>query len=122
VYRDIDFAMLFTPEGRLVAAPPRAEGRYGENRTQIRAHSYMPNPSSDADYALQRVDLTWEDGGAYALLGPSGCGKTTLLNIISGLLEPSEGSILFRRRRRHAPAPTSATSPRCSSSRWCTTR
>lgn len=33
----------------------------------------------------------WEDGGAYALLGPSGCGKTTLLNIISGLLVPSEG-------------------------------
>ena len=37
----------------------------------------------------------WEDGGAYALLGPSGCGKTTLLNIISGLLTPSEGAILF---------------------------
>ncbi len=37
----------------------------------------------------------WEDGGAYALLGPSGCGKTTLLNIISGLLRPSEGRVLF---------------------------
>ena len=37
----------------------------------------------------------WNDGGAYALLGPSGCGKTTLLNIISGLLRPSEGRILF---------------------------
>jgi glycerol transport system ATP-binding protein len=35
------------------------------------------------------------DGGAYALLGPSGCGKTTLLNLISGLLKPSEGRILF---------------------------
>ena len=58
-------------------------------------HSYRPNPSADADYALQRVDLTWEDGGAYALLGPSGCGKTTLLNIISGLLQPSEGDIYF---------------------------
>jgi glycerol transport system ATP-binding protein len=58
-------------------------------------HSYRPNPSADADYALQRVDLTWEDGGAYALLGPSGCGKTTLLNIISGLLQPTEGGIFF---------------------------
>ncbi|AGY92701.1 hypothetical protein SPICUR_08900 [Spiribacter curvatus] len=37
----------------------------------------------------------WEDGGAYALLGPSGCGKTTLLNIISGLVEPSEGKVMF---------------------------
>lgn len=58
-------------------------------------HSYHPRPESDADYALQRVHLDWEDGGAYALLGPSGCGKTTLLNIISGLLRASEGSILF---------------------------
>ncbi|MCB1871112.1 MAG: ABC transporter ATP-binding protein, partial [Gammaproteobacteria bacterium] len=32
---------------------------------------------------------------AYALLGPSGCGKTTLLNVISGLLHPSEGRVLF---------------------------
>ncbi len=58
-------------------------------------HSYMPNPSSDADYALKHIDLTWADGGAYALLGPSGCGKSTLLNIISGLLSPSDGRILF---------------------------
>jgi glycerol transport system ATP-binding protein len=59
------------------------------------AHSYLPHPSGPADYALKRLDLGWEDGGAYALLGPSGCGKTTLLNIISGLVTPSEGRILF---------------------------
>ncbi|MTI44888.1 carbohydrate ABC transporter ATP-binding protein, CUT1 family (TC 3.A.1.1.-) [Roseibium hamelinense] len=58
-------------------------------------HSYMPNPSKPTDYALQQLDVDWEDGGAYALLGPSGCGKTTLLNIISGLLTPSHGEILF---------------------------
>jgi glycerol transport system ATP-binding protein len=39
--------------------------------------------------------MVWEDGGAYALLGPSGCGKTTLLNIVSGLVTPSEGKVLF---------------------------
>ncbi|MEM9602831.1 MAG: ABC transporter ATP-binding protein [Pseudomonadota bacterium] len=58
-------------------------------------HSYLPNPSAPADYALQHIDLEWADGGAYALLGPSGCGKTTLLNLISGLRTPSEGRILF---------------------------
>jgi glycerol transport system ATP-binding protein len=58
-------------------------------------HAYMANPSRDADYALREVHHSWEDGGAYALLGPSGCGKTTLLNIISGLLTPSEGKIVF---------------------------
>ena len=41
------------------------------------------------------MTLAWEDGGAYALLGPSGCGKTTLLNIVSGLLRPTRGPVLF---------------------------
>lgn len=58
-------------------------------------HSYVPNPKGPADYALKEIDVTWRDGGAYALLGPSGCGKSTLLNIISGLLAPSEGQVLF---------------------------
>ena len=59
------------------------------------AHSYKPNPQVDADYALQPLDMTFDDGGAYALLGPSGCGKSTMLNVISGLVEPSEGHVLF---------------------------
>ncbi len=58
-------------------------------------HAYMDNPQSDADYALKEVHHTFEEGTACALLGPSGCGKTTLLNIISGLLRPSEGRVLF---------------------------
>jgi len=47
------------------------------------------------DYALKPMRHVWDDGGAYALLGPSGCGKTTLLNVISGLIHPSEGQVLF---------------------------
>ncbi|TNF87025.1 MAG: ABC transporter ATP-binding protein [Gammaproteobacteria bacterium] len=58
-------------------------------------HAYPPPPGQAPVYALKEVNQVWEDGGAYALLGPSGCGKTTLLNIISGLLMPSAGSILF---------------------------
>lgn len=58
-------------------------------------HSYYPKPSKEEDWALKELDLSWDDGGAYALLGPSGCGKTTLLNIISGLLAPSHGAVLF---------------------------
>jgi len=66
-----------------------------EIRLENLRHSYMPNPQADEDFALKRLSITWQDGGAYALLGPSGCGKTTLLNLISGLLTPTEGKILF---------------------------
>ena len=58
-------------------------------------HSYHAAPARDADWALKDLDLQWEDGGAYALLGPSGCGKTTLLNIVSGLLRPTQGRVRF---------------------------
>jgi len=59
------------------------------------AHSYLPHPHDEQDFALKQMDHVWQDGGAYALLGSSGCGKTTLLNIISGLLRPSQGRVLF---------------------------
>ncbi|MCU9850008.1 ABC transporter ATP-binding protein [Defluviimonas sp. WL0024] len=59
------------------------------------AHSYLANPTSEDDYALKELNHVWNDGEAYALLGASGCGKSTLLNIISGLLKPSRGRILF---------------------------
>ena len=59
------------------------------------AHSYLPKPKSESDYALKRIHNVWDDGMACALLGPSGCGKTTLLNIISGLLTPSRGRVLY---------------------------
>ncbi len=59
------------------------------------AHQYPGASNDQASYALRPLNELWADGGAYALLGPSGCGKTTLLNIISGLLTPSEGRVLF---------------------------
>jgi glycerol transport system ATP-binding protein len=62
------------------------------------AHAYRPNPREDSDYALLPLKMSFRDGGAYALLGPSGCGKTTMLNIISGLLAPSQGSVRFNGR------------------------
>mgnify|MGYP001164210164 FL=1 len=59
------------------------------------SHSYLSKQISNEDWALRDINIDWKDGGAYALLGPSGCGKTTLLNIISGLLRPTKGEVLF---------------------------
>jgi len=45
--------------------------------------------------AVSNLCLDIAEGEFVALLGPSGCGKTTTMNMIAGLEDPSEGSILF---------------------------
>ncbi|MEM9620135.1 MAG: ABC transporter ATP-binding protein [Pseudomonadota bacterium] len=48
-----------------------------------------------AGATLEQLSLQVADGQAHALLGASGAGKTTLLNLLSGLLSPDQGRILF---------------------------
>ena len=58
----------------------------------------FPNRNKKAGGDVIAVnDFTFEipDGQLIGLLGPSGCGKSTALNLISGLLEPTEGQIFF---------------------------
>ncbi len=69
-----------------------------EIKLRALAHTYESNPQSPDDYAIREMDHVWHQGGAYALLGPSGCGKSTMLNIISGLLRPSDGDVIFDSR------------------------
>lgn len=45
--------------------------------------------------ALKQVDFAIERGELVCLLGPSGCGKSTMLNLIAGLLQPTDGDIRF---------------------------
>jgi branched-chain amino acid transport system ATP-binding protein len=46
--------------------------------------------------AVDNVDLTIQKGEIRALIGPNGSGKTTVLNLVSGVYEPTKGSILFK--------------------------
>jgi multiple sugar transport system ATP-binding protein len=47
---------------------------------------------------LNDLNLAVDDGDFLVLLGPSGCGKTTLLNLLAGLLEVSDGRIMIGER------------------------
>lgn len=45
------------------------------------------------DVVLKNINLKLERGKFYTLLGPSGCGKTTILNLIAGFTEVTEGDV-----------------------------
>ena len=45
--------------------------------------------------AVEKMNLDIEEGQLVTLLGPSGCGKTTLLRMLAGLEDPTEGDILI---------------------------
>jgi branched-chain amino acid transport system ATP-binding protein len=47
-------------------------------------------------HAVDKVDFTIGEGEVLSLIGSNGAGKTSLVNLISGLIEPDSGKILFR--------------------------
>lgn len=61
--------------------------------------------TGDPTWALWRVSLRVQDGEFVCLIGPSGCGKTTLLHLIAGFIQPSEGSVRFAGQPVIAPGP-----------------
>ena len=46
--------------------------------------------------AVNKVNFSVEEGGFFSILGSSGCGKTTLLRIIAGFQQESEGEVIIR--------------------------
>lgn len=54
---------------------------------------------SESASVLDRVSFEMERGKFYTLLGPSGCGKTTILRLIAGFTEATDGSIFFNGKK-----------------------
>jgi HlyB family type I secretion system ABC transporter len=65
-----------------------------EGRIELRKVSFKYG-GPEAPNILTDVTLNLPPGRMVALVGRSGCGKTTLIKLIAGLLEPTQGSILF---------------------------
>jgi nitrate/nitrite transport system ATP-binding protein len=58
--------------------------------------------------ALQDINLTIAQGEFVSLIGHSGCGKSTLLNLMAGLSQPAQGSLICDNREIHKPGPDRA--------------
>ncbi|MFW2438573.1 MAG: ABC transporter ATP-binding protein [Arenicellales bacterium] len=67
----------------------------------------FPTPSGPFR-ALDKVDLTIEKGEFISLIGHSGCGKSTVLNIVAGLLQATEGGVVLEGKEVNEPAPDRA--------------
>ena len=61
-----------------------------------------------ATHAIGSISFGIEEKEFVCVVGPSGCGKTTLLKCMSGLLEPSTGSVVVKGRRVSGPPPEMA--------------
>ena len=56
-------------------------------------------------HALGPLDLDLARGEFFSVVGPSGCGKTTLMDLLAGLSEPTEGTITFEGKPVHGEVP-----------------
>jgi spermidine/putrescine transport system ATP-binding protein len=62
---------------------------------QVRGATKIFGAGADTVRALDQVSVDIRENEFFTLLGPSGCGKTTLLRLIAGFEQPSEGEILL---------------------------
>ncbi len=80
----------------LAVAPPAVQLRGVSVAFQVASEGTVP--------AVDNIDLTAEPGEFLAIVGPSGCGKTTVLNMLAGLLRPTEGEVLRHGRPVTGPS------------------
>jgi branched-chain amino acid transport system ATP-binding protein len=64
--------------------------------TTVLLETHALSKSFGALVAAKDVDFRLEAGARHALIGPNGAGKTTFINLLTGVLRPSEGQILLK--------------------------
>ena len=82
--------MTATGEGAASTGESATAGATLELRDIVK---HFEKPGQGQILVLDEVDLDVEAGAFVSLLGPSGCGKTTLMNVVSGLIEPDRGTM-----------------------------
>ena len=98
----VDFRMLNIHAARLADVVLNSTEPFDEDcwsdtppHTGVEVRGVGFRYSEGEPWVLRNVNLQIAQGESIAIVGGSGCGKTTLAKIILGLLEPSEGEVLF---------------------------
>jgi NitT/TauT family transport system ATP-binding protein len=65
------------------------------SNTLIEVDNVLKRFPKDEDPVLDHISLEVAEGELVALIGPSGCGKSTVLNILAGLIKPTDGEVSF---------------------------
>ena len=78
-------------------SPPADQRSNPEVRLSVEQASYVyaPNPSQAPLFTLEALSFQAKPGEIVAILGPNASGKSTLLNLISGALEPLSGRVFL---------------------------
>jgi iron complex transport system ATP-binding protein len=69
------------------------------------SYAYLPNPSQAPSFTLEALSFQAKPGEIVAILGPNASGKSTLLQLISGALEPLSGRVTLNGFATHSLAP-----------------
>lgn len=75
-----------------------------ENIVEFKNVSKWYGNGKDRTYVLKNINLTIKEGEFLAIVGFTGSGKTTLINMLTGLLKPSEGQVLFKGKPVDGPS------------------
>ena len=84
------------------STPPVASAR-GRSPLVIVENAALYYPGAGGVLALERLDLSINQGEFAAMVGPSGCGKSTLMKLISGLNRPTAGRVMVGNVEVRAP-------------------